>query len=373
METHRLKSTFSDEGREYLVQTSNDAGEGAIYTELFINGKLAERAVQPHPELIKPDQVLSLLKHTHGEKKKELEVLLEVYKQAVVQNNPAVLSQLGIAFYYKRILPEAELMLKSVLKMEQDNHQVRHYLSLVKAALEQPEEAVGHAAEAVAMRPGYADYRCNYGETLLAAGRFAEAITEFEEAIKLNLYYGDAYLCLAQTLLANLAQQSDTSRTANVVTRANDCLKKAALIHPDYDTAHSRKATAALHEGRLHEALSILKQVREEKKEKHRREFAGFYMKFVLHPDWVSAQVIDDRVRYLEEQIKKNPTYVDLYVELSRCYLEQARMLWKKGIDQYRKTLEISPSLTSAADCLKKAESEYFNMCTVLDTVAEKS
>ena len=103
---------------------------------------------------------------------------------------------------------------------------------------------------------------------------------------------------------------------------------------------------------------SIVKymKIRELKKENRRQEFASFYMRFVLHPDWVSDQAIADRMKYLEAEIAKNPSYVDLMTELAQCYLEQSRQNWQRAIEQYKNSVSVNPSLVRVNDALSASE-----------------
>jgi len=55
METYRLKSRLVDHDREFVIQTANDANLGAISSEIYIDGRLAEAASQPHPPDIRAE------------------------------------------------------------------------------------------------------------------------------------------------------------------------------------------------------------------------------------------------------------------------------------------------------------------------------
>ena len=119
------------------------------------------------------------------------------------------------------------------------------------------------------------------------------------------------------------------------------------------------KLLQSLKNQNINEAFQLLKRVRENQKEQNRNKSASYYMKYVVHPNWITEEAVLERIAFLENEIEKNPTYVDHYAELARCYLSHARMSWQKGIDQYTKTLVINSSMTHIQEHIKEAEHVY--------------
>ncbi|MBU0984346.1 MAG: hypothetical protein KKA42_10785, partial [candidate division Zixibacteria bacterium] len=97
METYRISSRVKDNDREYLIQTTNDAGRAAVSTTVFIDGVQSECESCAHPGEINPQEILSLVKMAHGEKKKEIEKLLKAYHEAMDRGHPDQMYQLGTA------------------------------------------------------------------------------------------------------------------------------------------------------------------------------------------------------------------------------------------------------------------------------------
>ena len=95
-------------------------------------------------------------------------------------------------------------------------------------------------------------------------------------------------------------------------------------------------------------------------------------MRFLLHSDLISEDAVLQRIKFLQDEIKKNPTYVDLYGELARCQLEHARIAWGKGLESYRKSLEMNPSLSEINQLLEGVEHEYENIKQVLNRITDK-
>ncbi len=373
METYHLKSKLVENDKEFVIQTNNDANLGAILSTVYVDGQVTEKVKCPHPQGINPEELLSLVKLTHQDQKREIETLLDAYRKASAGTNGDMMYHLGVAFFYKRLYEEARQLFQAAVALNRDHHQAFNYLGMTQSALNMVVEAIESCSIAVEKRPAYADYRNNLGEALLANSSCRRAIRELEEAIRINLYYADAYFNLGLAYVLDALNTEGTAPRADLPAKAADCFKKASVIYPDYEAGLMDQATTALHQSDLKRAFSGFLKVREAKKERHRREFATFYMKFVTYPDWASEEVIGDRIRFLQAEIEKNPTYVDLYTELARCYLEYAKLSWQEGLRQYKKTLQINPSLSRAQLCHDKVEREYENMRSLLTDIAEKS
>ena len=372
METYRLKSKLVENDREFVIQTLNDTNLGAISSEIYVNGRLAETVSHPHPLEIRAEEVLSLIKATHGEKKKELETILGAYRRIMKDGNPEMLMHLGTALYYKGFFAEAREVLSALTSLRPESHQAHNVLAMNLLALDDVDEAVAAGTVAVEACPNYADYRNNYGAALLAAGRFEEAHRQFKQAIEINLYYGDAYFNLGLTYIA-LAQTNElVNASEKLVGKACDCFQRAAMINSGYDSGYFDTGLKALRDGDPDQAWTTMNSVRAVWVERHRREFAGFHMRFILHPEWVSERTVEERIRYLEREVRKNPSYVDLYTELGRCYLEQARLFWEKGLDQYRKATELNPSLARAAERFETADERYRDITATLEKMGQK-
>lgn len=372
METYRLSSKLREKEREYLIQTANDNDRGAVATTIYVDGVLTETVNCPHPAEIKAQDILSFVKVTHGEKKKEVEALLQTYRRVLNSGDTESMAQLGTAFYYKGFYQEARELFKGSLMLSPDHHQSLNQLGLTELQMGNVPAAIEALSRAVSLRSRFADYRNNLGEAYMADGHAKKAVSEFEEAININLYYADAYFNLGLAYLLRATINKEPAGLAPTVEKVVDCMNKASLIHPGYKSETLEAGLAALRAGSIDKALYAFRTCRELKKENHRQEFAGFYMKFILFPEWISERGIQDRIAFLSAEIAKNPTYVDLQTELAECYLELARHAWQKGIEHFRKTADLNPSLGKVHGALEASEKLYLQICETVNKVVEK-
>ncbi len=371
METYRLNSKLVENNKEYIIQTSNDVSLGLVSTEVFVDGVLADSIHFPHPERIKPEEIMTLVQDTHGEKKLEIETLLNTIKSTLDSAKPETIYHLGLAFYYKHFYGEAKSLLQQTVAINSDFHGAYNHLSMVELALGNIDAALHASNKAIEMKPDYADYRNNLGEVYLSSGKYKNAIMEFKRAININLYYSDAYFNYGLTLLMNAIAKQDTSLFTDFMSKAHDYFTKSAIINQDYLTSDFEKGLAVLKEQKINESFQLLKRVRDNQKEINRNKSAAYYMKYIIHPNWITEESVVERINFLEKEIEKNPTYVDLYAELARCYLSHARVSWQKGIEQYKKTISINSSLTHVQNQIKEAEHVYDAIDHVMKKISE--
>jgi len=232
MEAYRLNSRIVEDDKEFLVRTENDAERGIIRTSIYINGEFVDSNIVPHEGEFSEEQVLELVKNAHGEKKAELEFLLKNFREVLNNGSPDMMCQLGKAMYYKKMYAEAARLFGSAIKLKEDMHEAYFYLGQTELAAGNVEAAIRAAGEAVKIRPAFADYRNNLGEALLDNDNWRDAMEQFDEAIRKNVYYGDAYFNKALAHLANALKQEDPDIASEFQNKTGELLEKAALIDP---------------------------------------------------------------------------------------------------------------------------------------------
>jgi len=372
VESYRLSSKLSGKNREYLIQTSNDVNVGEVSTTVCIDGVPAETALSPHPPTRDNEEILSYVRAVHNEKKDEISRLLRAHRKVRSSSDSQEIFHLGVAFFYRRFFREAGELFVSVSKLNHKNHQAYNFLGMTELMLGNAERAVTAANMAVSLSPGYADYRNNLGEALLELQNFEMAIAEFEKAIEINVYYGVAYFNLGLARLSNLiASQGQDSATDQLI-QIEDFFHRSSLVETNFRGQPYEEGISFLKDGKLQEALRVLKCIREEKKISDQRGQSSFQQKFLLYPDWVSPEVIDERIGFLQDDLKANPSYIDLHVELAQCYLEQARLAWEKGIRELRTTSELNPAIESVTSSLRQADNVHDDMLTILRPLMER-
>lgn len=356
MEGYRLKSKVAIDEREFLIQTVNDVDKNAIVSSLFVDGKVIETCDFPHPDNRAIDDIESLVKSTHEEKKTEIEHLLATFGEVLGSNNPNLMFNVGTAFYCKRLYDEALILFEAVLTRKPEHFQAGNYYGLTLVALGEFEKATKALARVVELKPEFADFHNNFGEALMENGSWRRAIEEFETALKINIYYSDAYFNLGIAYLHNAANQKNYEFQENMISNIKDSLDRAVVIAPALKTSRYGEALNLINSGEYAQALILLKAVRDIKKEKSRQEFSSHYLRFLLYSEKVNERAVADRIQYLQSILEKNPNYSDLHYELALCHLQQAQISWNNGAKHFGEAVSINNHLTKSEKSRERAE-----------------
>lgn len=373
MESFRLNSRVVEGEKEFMIQTLNDTEQGVVKTSLFVDGEFLDADILPLSKELSEDQLLNMVKTAHVEKKTELEYLLKCFNDVIENGSPESMHQLGIALYYKKLYWEAEQLFRSAVKLKQNFDEAWFYLCKTELAIRNYYEAAEAGNKAVELKPTYADYRNCLGEAYQGAGSCHRAIMEFEESIKQNVYYADAYFNLAITYILNEVNREDYNLSGDFATQTIDTLNKAVLIYPYYRCQDYENAVLSIKDGNPKKAYALLMEIRRDKEERLRRENSSYFQRYLMYTDWIDKKNIPDRVDFLKKEIEKNPGYVDLYYELAVCYLHQSRFDWERGIESFKKALEINPKLKKALRASELAEDQFLKLSDAVFDISEKS
>ncbi len=373
MQAYRLNSRITDEQKEFLVQTVNDAEHGIIRTSLFINGEYVDSEILPHREDISEEEILELVKIAHGEKKTELELLLKNYREVLKNGSPELMCQMGKALYFRKMFTEASRLMATAAAARPELHEAFYYISQAQLAAGNIREAIKAGRKCVELKPAFADYRNNLGEIYLTAESCREAVEEFDEAIRRNVYYADAYFNLAIAFVLNAVKNKTPDLAGDYTAKTTDMLNKASLINPFYKTSEFDEALAALQRNDVKRTLELLSRVRQEQKEKQRQEKTLQFQRYMMHADWLTQGNIEERIADLAREIEKNPGYVDLYYETAVCYLHQAKFGWSHALDYFRKALAINPELKKARRAAELAEEQLAQLNDTVHDITDRN
>jgi tetratricopeptide (TPR) repeat protein len=356
METYRLSSKLRENEREYLIQTTNDVSQGAVATTIFVDGVRTDTYNCPYPDELSQGDLLTLVKQTHGDRKTELEDLLQACQKISGQGDVDAMFRLSTALYYRKLYRDAADLSVGITRLNAEHHQAHHLLAKTSLVLGRTAEAVRSASEAVRLRPGYADYRNTLAEALLTAGAVAEAIAELESAISINLYYSEAYFNLGLARTFEVSQIGDPEQRSEAGERLADCFKKAQLIHPELgNQSDYREGLNALGNHDYVLALSLLKRVRENQREHRRQEFVEANRRIMTPDDSWTGEALNEQIRSLRAQLADHSNYLDLQTELARCYFELAGRLWDQGIDECGRILEAHAGMVHVEESMQQA------------------
>jgi tetratricopeptide (TPR) repeat protein len=182
---------------------------------------------------------------------------------------------------------------------------------------------------------------------------------EFEEAINLNLYYGDAYFNKALTYILNAIRREDFKLFSEHSDKTLEMLERAVVIAPEYQEQAFAEGRSLFEQGDLDAAYHKLLGVRERLRERRIREFSDVYQRFLLSAERIDDRFLSRRIKQLKEALTKNPHYPDLHYELAVAFTLMGRFVHSKAIQEYQEALKINPNFERAKKSLKLAENEF--------------
>jgi len=372
MEKYSLKSKVTINGCEYLIQTVNDTAMAAIVVSLFADGEVLESSRYPYMGITSEKEILQMVKRIHDDKKYELDSLFANYDEALKSGNTKLMYHLGVAFYNKRIFDEAYHLFTCITEMKAEDHQALCHLGLTCMELDQISDACKHLGMAVQLRPGFADFRNHYGEALLKADDFKGAVEQFQEAINLNIYYADAYYNMGLAYIVNALRREDYDMYNNMVKKATDIFERAVLIDPEYKSAEFDQGMRMLQKGDYKLALDIFENVKRERRLASRKIVPGASSRFLLYTDWSDEASLNNRIKFLREEINRNPSYADFQLELGLCHLQKALFDWEEALDNFEKALEINPKLNKGQKSLELAQDFHGQLKGRIDSIVRE-
>jgi tetratricopeptide (TPR) repeat protein len=365
----KLNTRLATGEKEYLIQTINDSNSNRVLCSLFSNGELLDTFEEYFDQNLKSDELKKLVNSTHEDRKNELEQLIEMYENSSQDDNPVKLDYLGQALFYKRMYLESIKLHQRAVKIDPKFHQGWIHLGQVQFALNRFSDSCQSLSKAVELQPGFADYHNMLGESFLALDSCKRAVIEFDEALKLNIYYGEAYLNLALAYLLNAIRREDFNLFTNQEELTSKALEKAGVIMPDVINQEYREGMKYFDEGNLEKAFAKFLTCREKRKLFQRSESSSFYLKFMLGSHKLNEKIITRRIKYLQNAISNNPHFADLHYELAIAYTLLGRFIHGKSIEEYNKALAINPKFEKARNNLKLAENDLKGTDLVIKTI----
>jgi tetratricopeptide (TPR) repeat protein len=161
-------------------------------------------------------------------------------------------------------------------------------------------DAVSHYEQALRIKPDYPEAHANLGFALLQMGQVQQAIQQYEQALRIKPDYVEAHNAVG-SILFQLGRHPE----------AMDQWEQALRIKPNDAAAHSNLGTALLQQGQLPEALA-----------------------------------------HFEQALRINPDLADAHYNLGLALEKLGRT--PEAIEHYRQALQLRPDFAPARDALTR-------------------
>ncbi|MGO8763563.1 MAG: tetratricopeptide repeat protein [Limisphaerales bacterium] len=223
---------------------------------------------------------------------------------------------------------DSETLFRHTLKVTRANSVIHNDLSVVLLENGRTDEAISEAQEALRVDPDYVEARNSLGNALIEDGRIDEAISQFQAALRLNPDYADTHNNLGDAL-------SKKGRIDEAMIQIQEALR----LSPDYADAHYNLGLIYRQKGMIDEAN---RQIQEALR---------------LNPNYVEAYNnlgyallqkgrIDEAIGQFKEALRLNPDDADAHNNLGSAFFKNGRL--DEASSEFQKALRLNPNLATA-------------------------
>jgi len=197
-------------------------------------------------------------------------------------------------------------------------------------------EAISCYEEAVRIKPDYAQAHYNLGTSLLRVGRLGDAMVHWGEAARLRPDFAEAHYNLGVALMG-----------LGRLPEAAEHLEQALRINPNYAETHNSLGVVLMRLGRLPEAVEQWQQAL-----RLRPNSAEFHNNLAIALFRLGR--VSEAIEHYEQALRINPDYLEAHFNLAVA-LEQAGRT-QEAIGQYEQVLRIRPDYSQARDKLARLQ-----------------
>jgi tetratricopeptide (TPR) repeat protein len=228
----------------------------------------------------------------------------------------------------------SEKLFQRMIAVNDENYMAHYNLGNLYSRQEKLAEAAREYEAALHAEPYYAEAQNNLGTVLLRQRRFDEAIAHHAAAVRISPEY---------LYVLNLANAyADAGRTAEAIAQYQQALE----LNPNSSTAHHNFGVVLQGAGRSQEAL------------------AEFRTALRLQPDYESAEYqlanrladvgqLQEAIAHYQAAIRLDPKHAESYNGLGICYAMQGRM--PEAEQQFREAIRLNPQFEGALSNLANA------------------
>jgi tetratricopeptide (TPR) repeat protein len=252
----------------------------------------------------------------------------------------------------------------ATLRKNPDCWMAHYNLGIVLSEQGEPDQAIEHYRQAVALRPDYAEAHYNLARLLVNLGELNDAVAHYERAVAINPADAEAQNNLGVTLFG--------------MGRSDDAIahyQKALEIRPDYTEASCNLAGALIAKGDLDGAIArytaCLAAVPDQEDAQY--NLAGALLR--------KGRTDEAIIQYLKI-LAMHPESADAHANLGSALLARNRI--QDAMAEYKKALQISPenlpalsnlawSLATSADPSQRNGSEAVQLAERAESVSSRS
>ena len=255
--------------KQKILQNPNDAEAhanlGAVYQKKNdFNAALSEYT---KAEDLNPSNITTRLNlGTLYQAQKDYETAIEAYDTIIDVNPNYMLAYLYKAQCYRALGNKDAAMqnYKLALNLQPSNQSIKDEMFEMYEDSMSQEEKLAYLYQQIQNEPSNADIAYRYAYELHKAGRISDAITYYNQSIKLNPKYENAYINLAQAY----QQKGDFDKARSILTDAKGLFPESSMIKKQLASLDAEtgsllyaKASELFNQKKYQEAIEMYKKI----------------------------------------------------------------------------------------------------------------
>ncbi len=359
MDSFELREEIRHGGASYFLQTSYNSENEQIQSSFFRDGAVFDTMVRKAGGDTEPEELRELTKEIHQQNKQSFRFILDARDNIGKSDDPNPHLRLAETLLRRNLFHEA--IAEAETAVEKGANDSRAWMVIGEALyrMDEFDMALDAIRKGLELSPDYPDLHNLIGKIFLKQNMCGMAVESFKKAIGLNMYYGEPYLNLIRTYLANTIVKQDYELSRDLEEKFSSNLEKARQLNPNLKDGIIEDLKAHFEREEYEETLKLLDGIGSASGRSLVDDIIlELYLMLVQSGDEIEEEDIDKYLEKVGEILDRNPTFADAWNSLGILYTAKCKIFMDKASDAFKKALEINQDYEKARKNLRLAEND---------------